>query len=44
MTFNKRILLFQTILKYNKSDNFLFYTTHCILANNDETSPTELKI
>ena len=31
------------ISKYNKSDNFLFYTIRCIVANDDETSPTELK-
>ena len=30
-------------LEYNQSDNFLFYIIHCILANNDETSPTEFK-
>jgi hypothetical protein len=40
---NKRILLFQIISKYNKSDNFLFYTIRCIVANDDETSPTEPK-
>ena len=31
------------ISKYNKSDNFLFYTIRCIVANDDETSPTEPK-
>jgi len=39
----QRILLFQIISKYNKSDNLLFYTIRCIVANDDETSPTELK-
>ena len=39
----KRILLFQIISTYNKSDNFLFYTIRCIVANDDETSPTEPK-
>jgi hypothetical protein len=40
---NKKNFIISNYLKYNKSDNFLFYTIRCIVANDDETSPTEPK-
>jgi len=40
---NKKNFIISNYFKVHKSDNFLFYTISCIVANDDETSPTELK-